>query len=277
MTAETAQEFGEELRRERELRDVSREQLSSATKVSMRHIAALESGRYEQLPAGVFSKGFVRVIALHLGLDAERSVTAFRHVHASWEAECARRRQQAATSTTGVRLSQPRRSVSSSTTLRGIAIALALAVVTGAAAFVRSRGSGRRGPETATAPTTRAETGPASLALPPAVAAATVALPAGAALPGAASSAASPASRGRTLTLSFRDDCWAEVLVDGRLVVRGLFPKGSRREFSNGGTFTLTLGNAGAVDVIVDGRPLGTLGGEHEIVKNYVIDAARNG
>ena len=82
---------------------------------------------------------------------------------------------------------------------------------------------------------------------------------------------------GRTLTLSFREDCWAEVLVDGRLVVRGLFPKGSRREFANGGTFTLTLGNAGAVDVIVDGRPLGTLGGEHEIVKNYVIDAARNG
>ena len=274
MTAETAQEFGEELRRERELRDVSREQLASATKVSMRHIAALETGRYEQLPAGVFSKGFVRVIALHLGLDAERSVTAFRHVHAGWEAECARRQHQATTNTAGLRLSQPRRSVSSSTTLRGIAIALALAAVTGAAAFLRSRGADRRGPEASTTPVARAESGPASLALPAAVAAATVALPAGAALPGAVSSAA---SRGRTLTLTFRDDCWAEVLVDGRLVVRGLFPKGSRREFVNGGTFTLTLGNAGAVDVVVDGRPLGTLGGEHEIVKNYVIDAARNG
>ena len=274
MTAETAQEFGEELRRERELRDVSREQLASATKVSIRHIAALESGRYDELPASVFSKGFVRVIALHLGLDAERSVTAFRHVHAGWEAECARRRHQATTSTAGLRLSRPRRSVSSSTTLRGIAIALALAAVTGAAAFLRSRGADRRGPEASTAPVARAESGPASLALPPAVAAATVALPAGAALPGAVSSAA---SRGRTLTLSFRDDCWAEVLVDGRLVVRGLFPKGSRREFANGGTFTLTLGNAGAVDVIVDGRPLGILGGEHEVVKNYVIDAARNG
>lgn len=274
MTAETAQEFGEELRRERELRDVSREQLSSATKVSMRHIAALESGRYEQLPAGVFSKGFVRVIALHLGLDAERSVTAFRHVHACWEAECARRQHQAATNTAGVRLSQPRRSVSSSTTLRGIGIALVLASVTGAAAFLRTHGARPRGPEVSAAPAARAESGPASLALPPAVAAATVALPASAALPDAISPAA---SRGRTLTLSFRDDCWAEVLVDGRLVVRGLFPKGSRREFVNGGTFTLTLGNAGAVDVIVDGRPLGALGGEHETVKNYVIDAAQNG
>lgn len=275
MPAETAQEFGEELRRERELRDVSREQLSGATKVSIRHITALESGRYEQLPAGVFSKGFVKVIALHLGLDAERAVAAFRHVHAGWEEDCAKRQRQAPTGTAGLRLSTPRRAVSSSTTLRGIAIALVLAAVTGAAAFLRTRSADRRGADAPAAPVARAESGPASLALPPAVAAATVALPAGTALPNAFSSTAS--EPGRTLSLTFREECWAEVLVDGKLVVRGLFPKGSRREFSNGSTFTLTLGNAGAVDVVVDGRSLGTLGGEHEIIKNYVIDAARKG
>lgn len=274
MTAETAQEFGEELRRERELRDVSREQLSSVTKVSMRHIAALETGRYEQLPGAVFAKGFVRVIALHLGLDAERTVAAFRHVHSGWEEDCAKRKGQASTSTAGLRLSQPRRAVSSSTTLRGLAIALVLAAVTGGAAFLRTRGADRRGSAASTAPVARLESGAASLALPPAVAAATMALPAGTTMPGAGSPVG---SRGRTLTLSFRDDCWAEVLVDGKLVVRGLFPKGSRREFANGGTFTLTLGNAGAVDVVVDGRPLGALGREHETVKNYVIGAARDG
>ena len=254
---------------------MSREQLSAATKVSVRHIAALESGRYAQLPAGVFSKGFVKVIALHLGLDAERAVAAFRHVHAGWEEDCVKRQRQAPTSTVGLRLSTPRRAVSSSTTLRGIAIALVLAAVTGAAAFLRTRSVDRRGPAASAAPVARAESGPASLALPPMVAAATVALPAGTSLPSAFSSAAP--SPGRTLSLTFRDECWAEVRVDGKLVVRGLFPKGSRREFSNGGTFTLTLGNAGAVDVVVDGRSLGVLGGDHEIVKNYVIDAARKG
>jgi cytoskeleton protein RodZ len=281
MGAETAQEFGEELRRERELRDVSREQLAAATKVSTRHIGALESGRYDQLPAGVFAKGFVRVIAQHLGLDSERSVAAFRHIHAGWEADCAARQRQIPTSTAGLRLSQPRRAVSSSTTVRGIGIALVLAAVTGGAAFLRTRVVARRGTAASAAPITRAESGPASLALPPAVAAATVALPMGTTLPGVVTSEQgalrSAASRGRTLTLSFREDCWAEVLVDGRLIVRGLFPKGSRREFSGGGTFTLTLGNAGVVDVLVDGRSLGALGGEHEILKNYVIDRARNG
>ncbi len=261
---DTAREFGEELRRERELREVSREQLAAATKVSLRHLAALESGRFEQLPAVVFSKGFVRVIALHLGLDAERQTAAFRHVYARWQEEKAQE-TSGETSTSRLRLSQPRRAVSSSTTVRALGIAILLAALTGGAAFFRTRGASRR-TALASAPVTRAESGPASLALPPAVAAATVALPVDA--PAASSTLA---RSGRTLTLTFRDECWAEVLVDGKIVVRGLFPKGAKREFAGGGTFTLTLGNAGVVEVAVDGRSLDPIGGEGEVVKNYVI------
>ncbi len=262
---DSAREFGEELRRERELREVSREQLAAATKVSLRHLDALENGRFDQLPAAVFSKGFVRVIALHLGLDAERSTAAFRHVFARWEEEKAKAATRGETTTSRVRLSQPRRAVSSSTTVRALGIAILLAAVTGGAAFLRTRGGPHRAP-LANAPVARAESGPASLALPPAVAAATVALPVDA--PGGSSALA---RSGRTLTLSFKDECWAEVFVDGKIVVRGLFPKGAKREFSGGGTFTLTLGNAGVVEVAVDGRSLDPIGGEGEVVKNYVI------
>ncbi len=87
-------------------------------------------------------------------------------------------------------------------------------------------------------------------------------------MPGASSALA---HSGRTLTLSFKDECWAEVRVDGKVVVRGLFPKGAKRDFAGGGTFTLTLGNAGVVEVAVDGRSLDPIGGEGEVVKNYVI------
>jgi cytoskeleton protein RodZ len=260
---DSAREFGEELRRERELRDVSREQLVAETKVSLRHLEALESGRFEQLPAAVFSKGFVRVIALHLGLDAERSTAAFRHVYALWEKEKAQS-ESSETTSARLRLSQPRRAVSSSTTVRALGIALLLAAITGAAAFFRTHAGARRG--TPAAPVARVESGPASLALPPAVAAATVALPVD-----APSALSAPARSGRTLTLSFKEECWAEVLVDGKVVVRGLFPKGAKREFVGGGTFTLTLGNAGVVEVAVDGHSLDPIGGEGEVVKNYVI------
>jgi cytoskeletal protein RodZ len=261
---DTAREFGEELRRERELREVSREQLAAATKVSLRHLDALESGRFERLPAAVFSRGFVRVIATHLGLDAERWTAAFRHVYARWEEEKINT-ASVETTTARLRLSQPRRAVSSSTTVRALGIAILLAAVTGFAAFFRTRGGARRA-SLASTPVSRAESGPASLALPPAVAAATVALPV--ASPAGSSALA---RSGRTLTLTFRDECWAEVLVDGKVVVRGLFPKGARREFAGGGTFTLTLGNAGVVEVAVDGHSLDPIGGEGEVVKNYVI------
>jgi cytoskeletal protein RodZ len=52
--------FGDELRRERERRKVSMESISLETKVSVRHLEALEAGEYESLPGGVFRKGIVR-------------------------------------------------------------------------------------------------------------------------------------------------------------------------------------------------------------------------
>jgi len=272
MTVETPREFGEELRRERELRDVTREQLALVTKVSVRQIEALETGRFEQLPALVFCRGFVRSIADHLGLDADRSVAAFRSVHESWQEE--RRKAENAPlppTTVGYRLSKPRRSVSASTTVRGLAVALTLAVVTGAAALIKSKGSEpRRTPAASAAVPARPETGPASLALPPGIAAATVALPS--APPSAVRGGDAGAAGASTLSLTFRDDCWTEVTVDGRVVVRELVAKGATREFAGGKTFTLTLGNAGVVEVVLNGRSVQPIGGPGQVVKNWVIE-----
>jgi cytoskeleton protein RodZ len=279
--AEGAKEFGEELRRERELREVSREQLAAATKVSLRQIEALETGRLDHLPACVFSRGFVRSISVYLGLDADRVVAGFRNVYENWEAE-SQKKDQTPTTSANPRLSRPRRAVSSDTTVRGLVIAALLALLTGGAAFLKSRAAdSRKSASASTTPVSRSLAGPASLALPPAIAAATVALPADG--PGPRHASGSPASASEsvsTLTLSFKEDCWAEVLVDGKVAVRGLFQKGTKREFRSGGTFTLTLGNAGVVELAVDGHALEPIGGEGQVVKNYVIDrgsVARNG
>jgi len=154
--------------------------------------------------------------------------------------------------------------------VRGLGIAVLLALVTGGAAFLKSRSADpKRAARPSSSVSARPETGPASLALPPAIAAATVALPPEgrkpAATPGAAKS-------GSTLTLSFRDDCWTEVLVDGKVALKALLPKGARKEFAGGGTFTLTLGNAGMVELDLDGRSLAPIGRPGEVVKNFVIE-----
>jgi len=63
--------FGERLKRERELREISVEELSKSTRISSRFLGALESEDWEKLPGGVFGHGFVRTIARYLGLDEE--------------------------------------------------------------------------------------------------------------------------------------------------------------------------------------------------------------
>ncbi len=64
-------EFGERLKREREMREVSMDELTKATRISTRFIEALENEDWEKLPGGVFGHGFVRSIARYLGLDEE--------------------------------------------------------------------------------------------------------------------------------------------------------------------------------------------------------------
>jgi cytoskeleton protein RodZ len=64
--------FGEYLRREREMRGVSLEEISAATKISIRFLRAVENEELSKLPGGIFTRSFVRTYARYLGLDEER-------------------------------------------------------------------------------------------------------------------------------------------------------------------------------------------------------------
>jgi len=63
--------FGENLRREREMRGVSLEEISAATKIGLRFLQALEAEDFAALPGGVFTRSFIRTYAKYLGLDEE--------------------------------------------------------------------------------------------------------------------------------------------------------------------------------------------------------------
>ena len=69
--------FGEHLRREREMRGVSLDEVSQATRIGTRFLEALESERWKDLPGGVFNRGFLRSIARYLGLDEEALVVDY--------------------------------------------------------------------------------------------------------------------------------------------------------------------------------------------------------
>ena len=70
--------FGENLRREREMRGVSLEEISSSTKISLRFLEAIEREDFSKLPGGIFSRSFIRSYARYLGLDEERVVAEYQ-------------------------------------------------------------------------------------------------------------------------------------------------------------------------------------------------------
>jgi cytoskeleton protein RodZ len=73
--------FGERLKRERELREVSLEEITSATRIGPRFLEALENEDWEKLPGGVFNRGFVRSVARYLGLDEESFLAEYDLAH----------------------------------------------------------------------------------------------------------------------------------------------------------------------------------------------------
>ncbi len=63
--------FGSRFKQEREARHLSLGDVARVTKIPERSLERLEAGRFEELPAEVFVRGFVRSFARAVGLDPE--------------------------------------------------------------------------------------------------------------------------------------------------------------------------------------------------------------
>jgi cytoskeletal protein RodZ len=72
--------FGENLRREREMRGVTLQEISASTKISVRFLQALENEDFGQVPGGIFTRSFIRAYAKYLGLDEEHVLAEYHLV-----------------------------------------------------------------------------------------------------------------------------------------------------------------------------------------------------
>ena len=73
----TPQAFGEKLRREREKKHITLDQLAARTKVAASLLRSLEAGECARWPGGIYSRGFVRAYAEGTGMDPEQTVAMF--------------------------------------------------------------------------------------------------------------------------------------------------------------------------------------------------------
>lgn len=69
--------IGTYLKRQREMRKVSLEEISQLTKISLKCLKAIEEDDWKSLPGDVFAKGFVRSYSKVIGLNADEAQLQF--------------------------------------------------------------------------------------------------------------------------------------------------------------------------------------------------------
>ncbi len=73
----TFESLGAHLQRERALRGMSIEEMSSTTRIPLASLRALEGDRLDELPGDVFTKGFLRAYAKALDIDEDRVLSLY--------------------------------------------------------------------------------------------------------------------------------------------------------------------------------------------------------
>jgi cytoskeletal protein RodZ len=90
------QAFSRWLKQERELRDLSPEEIAAATKLTLAVIEALESGDEGRMPPRAYVVGYLRSYAGAAGLDADEVVLRWQEAAGEAPEPPARRRRQLA-------------------------------------------------------------------------------------------------------------------------------------------------------------------------------------
>lgn len=302
--------LGQSLRQEREARNVSIEEIASATKIVPRYLEALENDRLDQMPGGFFIRGIIRTYAKAIGLDPEEIVGRYRTAGLIGGPEHARpsvpkpaaepspapvepvapaepSRPQDAPIAAAAETAPPllleeitgpkpspaaRRKVFAWAWRTVAALALVTAIVL-VWPFRRVRPVAS-GPS---AVVTQAEL-PApqrpGAGEAPAPAAALPTSPQPAADP-AAQPSAPPASeenwKGVTIEITFIAETWIQVRTDGEIKIDGLFPAGTTARAQADERLLIHTGNAGGFTFRLNGRPAKLLGRSGQVLTDIKI------
>jgi cytoskeletal protein RodZ len=229
--------LGQELKREREARRVTLQDITRITKIQINYLIALEEDRLDILPGEFFIKGTIRAYAKCIGLDENQALNLYL---------------QAGHHQTPVVHPPKKRRTTDITPARwkklSLFIFLPLLV---AAVLVLTK------PWDQSASPKRKHSSSSGRATSPAAAKAEI-------QPGVMVQPQPPAeAKNLSLHLSFQEEVWVRVLADGQLLEEGLLQPGEQRTFTALDKFEMRLGKPGVVDLSINGRkakPLGSSG-----------------
>jgi cytoskeleton protein RodZ len=243
--------FGEELKRERLLREVSLEEISAATKISVRLLTALEAGNLAKLPAPVFIRGFIRAYSLYLGLDPVEKINTY--LAEAQPGSAVPLPSSTVSPRAGSRFLRGPRSTAG--TILGVVTATLLVLGLIARPEHRRDNVARLSRVALVEPVSFKNVAPSNEPTP-------------LIREDAPESAIASSEVGVALVLEFDEPSWAEISADGAKVFGGLVSAGTSRRFEARSEFRVTLGNAGGVRVSIDGHPAARLGAPGEVVRD---------
>lgn len=240
--------FGEELRKEREIRGISLREIADATKISHRFLEAIENNDYKNLPAPVFTKGFIKEYAHYVGLSADSILDHYTHFvrEREVEDEAAARPRLSVDPRPSLEISIPSREPN-----RWIWFVLAAVAVAAAGLYYfRSR-----------------------LPFPTSGSPVTSTSAAVAAVPAIIPPPATRASQALRLTIRAREESWISLDADDESVFNEVIRENEEQTFTAQNDFLFrTIGNAGGIDLILNGSTLKSLGGSGDVVRDLRLN-----
>jgi len=262
--------FGDRLRREREMRGITLDEITESTKISRRHLEALEEEHFDQLPGGVFNKGFVRAYAHFLGIDEDQAVADY---------SAAAHEQPEPEDKFPLEIHEepdpdlnPRRSYLP----LAFAVAALVGVLVGYAFWIRSKPHSTEATATAPQPSQQSSVTPASDAsTAPSIQSTQATVPAAAIeqpvktqppTTPAAAAITKPAEEEKAFFVSVKakEDSWVSIVADGKSVMQRVLGADKHKKVKAGKVLVLRTGNAGGIEVSFNGRSLGAIGNENE-------------
>lgn len=254
--------LGERFRAAREARGLSLSDVAEQIRIRSVYLAAIEEENWGAIGAPVYARGFLRTYARFLGLDPEEVVAEFNGAPASPAAETGAAPSRS-TPVESVREPSSRRSLAPLIWIAGVIAVALVAFVFYNALTMSGRGSNA----------SVAVSSAASAALPSNSPGTEAGVSPSPGVDGSAAPSPSPgvsASPGldgpSSLEVRLSAPSWLRVTVDGNVSMEGTFPAGTAKLF-HGKTARLRIGNAGGVEVVVDGKSLGKLGATGDVIE----------
>ncbi|MBM4464909.1 MAG: helix-turn-helix domain-containing protein [Chloroflexi bacterium] len=289
-------DLGQLLREARQQKGVSLEEVEEATRIRQKFLQALEEGNFAALPAEAYVKGFLRTYAMYLELDPDEVMALYQGREDEGKAAL---RQPGFFQPMDLSMAAPSW-LTPDLVIGGLLIVALLAFGSWAAWHylpppIKTQLLSWRVPATATP----SPTATISVVSPPATSTATpttvpaatptdiptatpTPLPTVAAVVEPTSTPTSVPTRtptgvptntptpgvsaGVEVELRIVEYAWMRVIVDGEEVFVGSLEAGTTRTWRGRESVALRCGNAGGVEAIVNGQPLGLLGERGQVV-----------